>query len=42
LASGANVWPDLDRLVDEIVGLSGLLGDGVDGLFEDVSLSLRR
>jgi hypothetical protein len=34
--------PDLDRLVDETVGLGGLLGYGMDGAFEDVSLSLRR
>ena len=29
---------DLDRLVDELVGLRGLLGDGVDGPFEDLTL----
>ena len=29
------------RLVDELVGLDGLLGDGVDGVLEDVPLSLR-
>jgi hypothetical protein len=33
---------DLDRLVDERVGLRCLVGYGVDGTFEDVSLSLRR
>lgn len=27
--------PDPDRLVDEVVGLGGLLGHGVDGAFED-------
>ena len=31
--------PDLDRLVDECVRLRRLLSDGVDGAFEDVSLS---
>jgi hypothetical protein len=30
--------PDVDRLVDEGVRLGGLIGDGVDGVFEDVSL----
>ena len=25
------------RLVDELVGLRGLLGDGVDGVLEDVA-----
>jgi hypothetical protein len=34
--------PDVDRLVDETVGLGGLFGYGVDGAFEDVSLSMRR
>ena len=33
--------PDLDRLIDESVGLGGLLGDGVDGVLENVSLSAR-
>jgi hypothetical protein len=28
--------PDLDRLVDELVGLRRLLGDGVDGVLEDL------
>ena len=28
------------RFVDEIVGLDGLLGDGVDGLLEDLALAL--
>jgi hypothetical protein len=27
--------PDLDRLVDEVVGFRYLLGDGVDGVLED-------
>jgi hypothetical protein len=31
--------PKADRLVDERVGLRGLLGDGMDGALEDVSLS---
>jgi hypothetical protein len=31
--------PDIDRLVDEIVGLGGLLGDCVDGVLENLSLS---
>jgi hypothetical protein len=31
--------PHLDRLVDELIGLGCLLGDGLDSLFEDVSLS---
>lgn len=38
---GATV-ADLDRLVDEGVGVGGLLGDGVDGALEDVALKLRR
>jgi hypothetical protein len=32
--------PDLDRLVHDRVGFGGLLGDRVDGLFEDVTLSV--
>ena len=31
--------PDLDRLVDERVGLGGLLGDGVESVLEDLALS---
>jgi hypothetical protein len=31
--------PDRDRLVDEIVELGSLLGDGVDGMFEDVAFT---
>jgi hypothetical protein len=31
--------PDLDRLVDEVIGLRGLLGDGVDGVLEDLALT---
>jgi hypothetical protein len=27
------------RLVDELVGLDGLLGDGVDGVLEDLAFS---
>jgi hypothetical protein len=27
--------PDLDRLVDEVIGFSRLLGDGVDGRLSD-------
>ena len=30
---------DVDCLVNEVVGLGGLLGDGVDGLFEDMLLA---
>jgi hypothetical protein len=30
--------PDFDRLVDEGVGLRGLLGDGVNGMLEDLTL----
>jgi len=33
--------PGLDRLVDEGIRLFGLLGDGLDSLFEDVSLTGR-
>jgi hypothetical protein len=28
--------PDVDRFVDERVGLDPLLGDGVDGVLEDL------
>lgn len=31
--------PDLDRLIDEVVGLGSLLGDGVHGVLEDLALS---
>jgi hypothetical protein len=34
--------PDVDRLVDERIGLLGLVSDGVDGALEDVSFPLRR
>ena len=34
--------PDLDSLVDELVCLRGLLGDGVNGTLEDVSFPLRQ
>jgi hypothetical protein len=30
---------DLDRVVDEVVGLGRLLGDGVDGVLEDLAFS---
>jgi hypothetical protein len=33
--------PGLDRLVDEVVGLGGLLSDGVDGVLEDLARSRR-
>ena len=33
--------PDLDRLVDERVGLGGLLRDRVDGVLDDLALSTR-
>jgi hypothetical protein len=29
------------RLVDELIGLDGLLGDGVDGVLENLSLAAR-
>jgi hypothetical protein len=32
---------DLDRLVDERVGLRRLLGNGVNGVLEDLPLALR-
>lgn len=32
--------PDVDGLVDEVVGLRCLLGDDVDGVLEDVALSV--
>jgi hypothetical protein len=35
---GATV-PDRDRLIDEVVGLRRLLGDGVDGVLEDLALT---
>jgi hypothetical protein len=31
--------PDLDRFIDEVIGLGRLLGDGVDGALEDAALS---
>jgi hypothetical protein len=31
--------PDLDRLIDEFIGLGSLLGDRVDGVFEDLALT---
>jgi len=31
--------PDFDCLVDELLGLGSLLGDGVDGAFEDVAFT---
>jgi hypothetical protein len=34
--------PDPDRLVDEFVGLRGLLSHSVDSALEDVALSVRR
>jgi len=33
--------PGLHRLVDWIIGLRGLLGDGVDGVLENLALSPR-
>lgn len=33
--------PDPDRLIDEVIGLGCLLGNSVDGAFEDVSLTRR-
>jgi hypothetical protein len=31
--------PDVDRFVDEGIGPGGLLGNGVDGVLKDLSLS---
>ena len=35
---GASV-PNVDRFVDQVVGLRGLLGNGVDGVLEDLALA---